>query len=117
MTTFQKNLLVVLILISALFNTTFAQNLSPKKDKATKKYGFVNKADEWVIQPTYDDADKFKDGIAHIYTNKKAGLITEAGVILIEPRFDDIEKFKDDIAIVKDNKKYGFIDNTGKVLS
>lgn len=117
MKTFKSNLFVVLILVFALFKTVNSQNLSPKKDKATKKYGFVNKADEWVIQPIYEDADKFKDGIAHMYMNKKTGLISETGVILFEPKFDDIEKFKDNIAIVKDNKKYGFIDNTGKVLS
>lgn len=101
------------ILSIALVN---AQDLKPKKDKATKKYGYINSAKEFVIQPTWDDADKFRDGIAIVYTNKQKGLINEKGEVLIEPQFDDIEKFKNNIAIVKKSKKLGFVDNTGKIL-
>lgn len=103
---------ICLLIISA----AFAQDLKPKKDKETKKYGFVNSSDEWIVKPIYDDADKFKDGLAKIYLNKKEGLITETGIVLVEPQFDDIEKFKDNIAIVKKNKKFGFIDKSGKTL-
>ncbi len=110
----KKTLISVICLL--ILSSAFTQNLKPKKDKETKKYGFVNPADEWVVKPIYDDADKFKEGFAKIYLNKKEGLIGETGIVLVEPQFDDIEKFKDDLAIVKLNKKYGFINKSGKTL-
>lgn len=111
----KKTSLIITICL-LMSSSLFSQDLKPKKDKETKKYGFVNKAEEWIVKPIYDDADKFKDGFAKIYLSKKEGLITETGAVLVEPQFDDIEKFKDEIAIVKLNKKYGFIDKTGKTL-
>ncbi len=111
-----KKIFFLLLACLTISSSLFAQDLKPKKDKETKKYGFINKAEEWIVKPIYDDADKFKDGFAKIYINKKEGLITETGSVLVEPQFDDIDKFKDGIAIVKLNKKYGFIDKTGKTL-
>lgn len=106
-----------LILTCLIFSLPLSsQDLKPKKDKETKKYGFVNKSDEWVVKPIYEDADKFKEGFAKIYQNKKEGLITETGTVLVEPQFDDIGKFKDGIAFIKNNKKIGFIDKNGKTL-
>lgn len=110
-----KKIFFTIALITAI-SVTFAQDLKPKKDKSTKKYGFVNKSDEWVVPATYDDADKFKEGYAKIYTDKKEGLINEKGNVVIAPQFDDIEKFKSGIAVVKDSKKYGFINTEGKIL-
>jgi hypothetical protein len=108
----------ILILLSFyLITSTFAQDLKPKKDKATKKYGYVNPSDEWVVKADYDDADKIKDGFGVVYKDKKQGLINEKGQLVVEPQFDDIEKFKNDVAIFKLNKKYGFIDKEGKIIS
>ncbi len=106
-------LLVVCIL---LLISTNAQNLSPKRDKETKKHGFVNASDEWIVKPIYDKTEKFRDGFAKIILDKKEGLIDETGKVIVEPQFDDIEKFEGDLAIVKNNKKYGFINKEGKLL-
>lgn len=111
-----KKTSIIAIVCLMMSTSLIAQDLKPKKDKETKKYGYVNKADEWVVKPIYDDADKFKDGFAKIYLNKKEGLIIETGAVLVEPQFDDIEKFKDDLSLVKEKKKYGFIDKSGKLL-
>lgn len=96
----KKALLLVSISILIAFSTN-AQNLSPKKDKETKKHGFVNASDEWVVKPIYDKTEKFRDGYAKIKLDKKEGLIDESGNVIVEPLFDDIDKFEGDIAIVK----------------
>lgn len=111
-----KKQLIVTAFLFLICAGLSAQNLEPQKDKITKKYGYVNKAGEWVVPATYDDANKFKDGTAVISLNKKDGLISETGTVLIEPKFDEIEKFKHGIALIKNSKKYGFIDKTGKIL-
>lgn len=42
------------------------------------KWGYINREGEVVIQPTYDEAMQFKDGIARVYlVNYKTGLIKE----------------------------------------
>lgn len=107
-------LLAACILIAGM---TVAQDLKPKKDKATKKYGYVNKADEWVVQPEYDDADKIRDGFGKIYIKKKEGLINEKGEVVVTPQYDDIEKFRDGVAKVKLDKQYGIIDTQGKPIT
>lgn len=111
----KKTLLLVSISILLAFSTN-AQNLSPKKDKETKKHGFVNASDEWVVKPIYDKTEKFRDGYAKIKLDKKEGLIDESGKVIVEPLFDDIDKFEGDIAIVKNDRKYGFINRQGKLL-
>lgn len=103
--------------ISFLFIlSTNAQNLSPKKDKETKKHGFVNESDEWIVKPIYDKTEKFRDGYAKMKLDKKEGLIDETGKVVVEPLFDDIDKFEGDIAIVKNDRRYGFINRAGKTL-
>lgn len=103
--------------ISFLFIlSTNAQNLSPKKDKETKKHGFINESGEWIVKPIYDKTEKFRDGFAKMKLDKKEGLIDETGKVIIEPLFDDIDKFEGNIAIVKNNKRYGFINREGKIL-
>ena len=110
-----KRILLISIVLAAAV-VVGAQNLKPKKDKATKKYGYVNPADEWVVEPTYDDADKVKNGYGVIYKDKKRGLIDETGKVIVEPRFDDIDKFKEGYAQVELNDKKGLILPDGKVL-
>ncbi|MGE0079440.1 MAG: WG repeat-containing protein [Bacteroidales bacterium] len=105
-------LLAICILIAGV---SVAQDLKPKKDKATKKYGYIDKkTEEWIVKPEYDDADKIRDGFGVIYLKKKQGLINEKGEVLVTPQYDDIDKFRDGVAIVKKGKKYSFINKEGK---
>lgn len=93
-----------------------AQDLKPSKDKSTKKYGYVNKAKEWVIEAQFDKAKKFDEGIAEVIMDDKVGLINETGTYITEPKYDNIASFKDGFAEVKLDKKIGIIGNTGKEI-
>ncbi len=110
----KKNaLLLLLVLLGSLAS---AQDLKTKKDKETKKVGFVDASDAWVIQPVYDDVDAFKNGIAKVTVAKKVGLIDSKGTVLATPSYDRIDAFKDGIAIVAQEKKEGLINEKGEVL-
>lgn len=111
-----KKLLLFISACAVLISTATAQNLKPKKDKATKKYGYADSSDRWVIEPVYDDADRFRNGVAEVKIGKKRGLVAEDGRVLFEPRFDDIGTFRDGIAIVESAKKKGFISIDGRML-
>lgn len=111
-----KKLLLFLALSLLIASSALGQTLKPKKDKESKKYGYVNKAEEWVIKPTFEDAEKFIYGIAKVKVKKLWGLIDEDGKIILEPQFDDIDKFKDGIAFVKKSKKVGFINEKCEII-
>ncbi len=59
------------------------QDLKPVRDKATKLYGYQDKEKNWVIEPGYDNAKRFKDGLAEVIVkvDKKNyhGIIDEQG--------------------------------------
>ncbi|PKP20491.1 MAG: hypothetical protein CVU06_10580, partial [Bacteroidetes bacterium HGW-Bacteroidetes-22] len=110
----KETILIWIVALACL--TVSAQNLKPQKDKETKKYGYINGDGEWIVSPTYDDADKINDGYGVIYSSKKRGLIDATGKVILEPRFDDIDRFKDGFAQVELNDKKGLITPDGKVL-
>jgi len=106
-------LLVGLVLLASL---AAAQDLKVKKDKETKKVGYVDASDAWVIQPVYDDADAFKNGIAKVTVSKKVGLIDSKGIALVVPTYDRIDAFKEGVATVSLDKKEGLLTEKGEVL-
>ena len=111
-----KKITLISLLVLMISAISFAQDLKPKKDKATKKYGYLNSAKEWIIQPRFDKAAKFDGNTATIVMSKKTGLIDRTGKIILEPQFDNIAKFKNGFALIKKNKLYGFINTSGKVI-
>jgi hypothetical protein len=80
-----------------------------------KKIGFVDSSGKWVIEPQFDKARAFSDGLAPIADGKKWGFIDEKGEMVIEPQYRDAEVFADGRAPVKD-KDWGFIDTSGKLV-
>ncbi len=107
-----------LLFVAIFCISTFlqAQDLKPKKDKETKKYGYINEKEEWVLKPEFDDADRFRGGFAKIYLSKKIGLVDSKGDVIVKPQYDDIDKFKENVATVKLNKLYGLINMEGKEI-
>ncbi len=82
------------------------------------KYGYINKAGKYVIEPQFDDADGFSDnGLARVEVNDKWGYINSTGKFVIEPQFDSAYSFSDNgLAGVEVNDKWGYIDSTGKCV-
>ena len=60
------------------------------------KYGFINKAGEFVINLQFDRVGHFSEGLAPVLINGKEdkwGYINKAGEIVIKPQFDDAKSF------------------------
>ena len=81
------------------------------------KYGFIDKQGKFVIDPKFDFADSFSDGLAAVRIGDeesgKQSYIDSRGKIVITPQFDQISAFSDGLAAVRvgdDNTgKYGYI--------
>lgn len=81
------------------------------------KMGFINGQGKWVIEPTYEKARAFRNGLAPVIKDGKWGYINEKGEKIIDFIYRDAEVFaKNGLAPVKENKLWGFVDKTGKLV-
>lgn len=65
------------------------KNISPHYSQETKKWGFIDikNPNEWVIEPKFDQASFFNDGLAAVKINNNWGFVDEKGDLVIEPKF------------------------------
>ncbi|MBQ8961463.1 MAG: WG repeat-containing protein [Ruminococcus sp.] len=74
----------------------------PAAVKSGSGWGFVSKAGELVIQPSYDDAGSFSLGYAPVRIDGKWGCIDQEENVLIKPEMDEMGSFyKNGYALVK----------------
>ena len=82
------------------------------------KMGFIDKFGEFVIQPQYDRASDFQEGLARVELDGKIGFIDKQGKTVIQPQFYNASDFSDGIAIVENHeRKISLIDKTGKMVA
>ncbi|MEG2957875.1 MAG: WG repeat-containing protein [Christensenellaceae bacterium] len=55
---------------------------------ADGKFGYMDKEGNILIQPVYDYAGRFSEGVAEIRMNDKSGYIDKTGNIVIEAKYD-----------------------------
>lgn len=89
-----------------------AQEYLPQRDESGK-YGYKMGA-IWMIEPRFDNARKFSEGLAPVSIGGKCGYISKDGNMVIPFRFETAHPFKEGLAAVLLNGKFGYIDNTGK---
>jgi outer membrane protein assembly factor BamD len=80
------------------------------------RYGYVNRAGKFVLEPQYEEALPYSDFIAAVKKDGKWGYINGEGKFVIEPRFENAFLFSDGAAAVQENGKWGFINRAGKFL-
>lgn len=105
----------------------FSEGMARVKIKG--KWGYIDKTGKLIINPIYDDANEFKDGLAAVAkidekkNEKQWGFIDKSGAVKINFQFiEDKEKywcepdyFSEGLAFVSnDGKQWGCIDKEGK---
>ena len=98
----------------------FSDGLMPK-DAEYKNYGYVNSNGEYVIQPQFGFADKFKNGVAIVqgksdFPNETYGLIDTKGNFIKGLSKDILISTNCGLIISGKNGKIGALDSTGKNL-
>ncbi|WP_455498997.1 WG repeat-containing protein [Coprobacter sp.] len=86
------------------------------RENGKRRYGYVDKRGESVIEPAFADATSFSQGKAAVKDAKgKWGFIDKSGNAVIECRFDEATSFNDrNVALVKENKLWGVINKNGE---
>ena len=64
------------------------------------RWGFVNKSGETVINPQFDRAEIFAEGLAPVKMGRW-GFVDPAGKVAINPQFDRADGFSEGLASVK----------------
>lgn len=80
------------------------------------KYGYINESGGIVIEPRFDKANDFSEGLARVSVNGRYGYIDESGNIAIEARFNFVGNFSEGLASVWTSGKNGYIDRTGALV-
>jgi hypothetical protein len=82
-----------------------------------RKWGFINSKGNVVIQPQFERAFFFSEGLAAVcIENDKCGYIDETGKFVINPQFRAALRFAEGLAAVEVEGKIGYIDKTGKLV-
>jgi len=84
--------------------------------KAGEKWGYINKKGEYKINPQFNDAQFFRDGLARVVSvDGKVGYITEDGKYKIPSKFKDGTPFREGLAFVVSDGGYPTcIDKSGE---
>ena len=94
------------LLLAFLF---FAPVIGLAQDQKSKKLftvivndkrGYIDSTGKIVIQPQFEGASNFSEGLDVVATGNKEGFIDETGKLVIEPRFDTAREFSEGLAAV-----------------
>jgi len=78
------------------------------------KFGYLDKAGRFAIEPKFEKAFEFNDGVASVRINGKWGFIDKRGQFVIEPIYDQAYRFSEGLSPVTLNERTFFIDKSGK---
>jgi len=90
------------------------------KQQKTSEATPISSKSPLVIQPQFDEAGSFSEGLALVKIGLSYGYVDKTGNLVIKPQFDEVENFSGGLALVKIHNtqktkgKYGYIDKTGK---
>jgi hypothetical protein len=112
----------LMILVVFGFNVNGQEDKSLYRIRVNDKYGFIDKTGKVVVQPQYERAGEFHEGLAWLMTKEgKYGYIDVSGRFAIEPVLGFAEDFSDGLAVagVLDLKTgkgtRGYVDKKGKL--
>lgn len=80
------------------------------------KFGYKDEQGKIVIEPTYDEAFNFKEGLACVELGEQVGFINKSGEVVIPIIYDTACSFSEGLASVTKDEKCGYIDKEGNVV-
>jgi hypothetical protein len=78
--------------------------------------GYINTSGDYVIEPRFERARSFSEGLAQVRLDGKWGYINETGDIVIAPAFDKAGEFYGGEAGVKIGEEWSVINTRGQLV-
>ena len=108
--------MIVFILILLIFPVFSQQStLVLKLDSATQKYGFVNSNNDYIISPTFDEANEFISPYTSVKIDTLWGIIDTLGVFKIKPKYNRLSAVYRDYFLEYGTKNYKFRSIDGSI--
>ncbi len=85
-------------------------------DQMGMAFGFRDSMGNYIIQPRFDAALDFSEGLAAIMLGTKWGFTSPMDDFTIFPVYDEAYSFNESLAFVRSEKKKGFINKKGKMM-
>jgi hypothetical protein len=85
-----------------------------------RRYGFINTRGDVVIQPQFENAWIFREGLAPVQLDFLYGFVNAQGELIVQPKYSTVQQFHEGLAAVTvDGQgdlggKLGFINREGK---
>ena len=101
--------------------STFHEGLLAAKVKDTQLYGYIDASGAFAIDPVWEQADDFAQGVAFVRRDRLYGLIDSSGAVLAEPQweahgiYEHIGEFVGGFEPVQKDGLWGFIDKQGNL--
>lgn len=108
---------IILMICFILAGTAVHAQLTPFYSVTDDKYGYKDGGGKIVVEPRYDLAYPFTEGLAAVRLAGKYGYLNESGKEIVSPKYDFTWHFIGGFATVKLGDKFGFIDKTGKEVT
>jgi hypothetical protein len=70
------------------------------KGKLSLRYGFIDKTGKVVIEPTFNWAEPFMEGLAAVKVGKRWGFVDPTGRLVIEAKYETASSFREGLAKV-----------------
>jgi WG containing repeat len=93
-----------------------SENLELFRFVRNDKLGYIDRSGKTIVEPKFDVADNFSEGLAAVEIGEKFGYIDRTGKMVISPEFERAENFSEGLANVGIDGKSGWIDKTGKLV-
>jgi hypothetical protein len=116
-------LFAAMLLSSQLHSATFAQLEAPPRIEPAGpllfvitvkgKDGFMSQDGKVIIEPVFEKALPFSDGLAAVQQQGLWGFIDTSGRVVIEPQFISVSRFSDGLAAFQRTRwsdKQGYMD-------
>jgi hypothetical protein len=101
-----------------LFGTTIRETavFSDERLAASRdgRWGFIDRALNWIIEPSFDDAAAFSEGLGAVKLGPHWGFVDRSGRLVVPPSYDSVWAFQDGVARVRQGGLIGFVDRDGK---
>ncbi len=78
-----------------------------------KKWGYVDKSGEVIIEPQFTFTRSFSEGLAAVQIGEKWGYIDSSGRLVIPAQFEAAGSFSEGLARVALGGLYGYINKNG----
>jgi hypothetical protein len=89
-----------IVIDKGLSGSDFSEGLAAASRKDERLWGYIDTSGRFAIQPQFEDARSFSDGLAMIGAGGKVGYIDHSGRVVIKPQFLDGFDFSDGMARV-----------------